>query len=82
VKHHPSSVDLELVKRLLQLSKQPTLKKFLCHEFSCISPDLASAPLLRSPAAPRRPTRRSVTVVAQRIQLSRLPTRCALAQAV
>ena len=43
VKHHPSSVDLELVKRLLADTKTPTLKKFLCKEFSCISADYAGA---------------------------------------
>lgn len=41
VKHHPSSVDLELVKRLLVDTKCKTLKDFLRVEFSNVSSDIA-----------------------------------------
>jgi DNA topoisomerase VI subunit B len=37
VKHHPASVDLELVKRLLADSPAPTMASFLAREFSCVS---------------------------------------------
>jgi DNA topoisomerase VI subunit B len=37
VKHHPASVDLELVKRLLTTTRAPTLRAFLAREFSCVS---------------------------------------------
>lgn len=37
VKHHPASVDLELVKRLLADTPSPTMASFLAREFSCIS---------------------------------------------
>lgn len=37
VKHHPASVDLELVKRLLATTRAPTLRAFLAREFSCVS---------------------------------------------
>ena len=40
-KHHPSSVDLELIKRLAATTKAKTLTAFLCREFACISKDLA-----------------------------------------
>ncbi|KAK9811024.1 hypothetical protein WJX73_007287 [Symbiochloris irregularis] len=40
-KHHPASVDLELVKRLAASSKASTLHKFLASEFSNIPKDLA-----------------------------------------
>lgn len=36
VKHHPASVDLELVKRLLATTRAPTLRAFLHREFSCV----------------------------------------------
>jgi DNA topoisomerase VI subunit B len=42
VKHHPASVDLELVKRLLADSPAPTMAAFLAREFSCISKAHAS----------------------------------------
>ena len=41
VKHHPASVDLELVKRLAAHSKANTLSQFLRREFSSISSDYA-----------------------------------------
>ncbi len=41
VKHHPASVDLELVKRLIATTKCSTLLKFLATEFTSISRDLA-----------------------------------------
>jgi len=37
VKHHPASVDLELVKRLLADTGAPSMASFLAREFSCIS---------------------------------------------
>ena len=40
-KHHPASVDLELVKRLITTTKTSTLKAFLSKEFSSISKDYA-----------------------------------------
>lgn len=40
-KHHPSSVDLELIKRLASVTKAKTLTAFLCRDFDCISRDLA-----------------------------------------
>ena len=43
VKHHPASVDLELVKRLIATTGSGTLQKFLAREFSCITKDLAGA---------------------------------------
>lgn len=44
-KHHPSSVDLELIKRLAAASTYTTLTSFLCREFDCISKDLAGRTL-------------------------------------
>ena len=41
VKHHPASVDLELVKRLIATTKCSTLQKFLATEFTSVSRDLA-----------------------------------------
>jgi hypothetical protein len=41
VKYHPSSVDLELVKRLAAITHRPTLLQFLVKEFSCIPKALA-----------------------------------------
>jgi DNA topoisomerase VI subunit B len=41
VKHHPASVDLELIKRLIASTKCSTLQQFLYKEFSCISKDHA-----------------------------------------
>uniref|UniRef100_A0A7S3QTQ5 DNA topoisomerase 6 subunit B n=1 Tax=Dunaliella tertiolecta TaxID=3047 RepID=A0A7S3QTQ5_DUNTE len=41
VKHHPSSVDLELIKRLISITKADTLVKFLTKDFDCITRDLA-----------------------------------------
>ena len=40
-KHHPSSVDLEILKRLAGSSSASTLSAFLCREFACVSKDLA-----------------------------------------
>ena len=40
-KHHPSSVDLELVKRLIESTKYTKLSTFLCKEFDCVSKDLS-----------------------------------------
>jgi DNA topoisomerase VI subunit B len=45
VKYHPSSVDLELVKRLAAITTRPTLLQFLVKEFSCIPKGLAGAHL-------------------------------------
>jgi hypothetical protein len=41
VRHHPASVDLEVLKRLLADTKCATLQQFLVKEFSCISKQLA-----------------------------------------
>jgi len=41
VKYHPSSMDLELVKRLAVTTKCNTLVQFLVKEFSCIPRALA-----------------------------------------
>ena len=43
VKHHPASVDLELIKRLAATTKCKSLQQFLYKEFSCISKDFAGA---------------------------------------
>lgn len=40
-KHHPSSVDLELIKRLVGSTSAQTLSAFLCREFACVSRELA-----------------------------------------
>jgi DNA topoisomerase VI subunit B len=40
-KHHPSSVDLELVKRLLVNTKAASLGAFLAREFDQVSKALA-----------------------------------------
>lgn len=40
-KHHPASVDLELIKRLVATTKAGNLQKFLTNDFSAISKDLA-----------------------------------------
>ncbi|KAK9809996.1 hypothetical protein WJX72_003097 [[Myrmecia] bisecta] len=40
-KHHPASVDLELIKRLINITKCTTLQQFLAREFSSISKDYA-----------------------------------------
>lgn len=40
-KHHPSSVDLELVKRLIGATRYTRLCTFLGKEFDCVSRDLA-----------------------------------------
>ncbi|EFJ46844.1 hypothetical protein VOLCADRAFT_62055 [Volvox carteri f. nagariensis] len=40
-KHHPSSVDLELVKRLIAATDTKTLTSFLKKEFDCVRPALA-----------------------------------------
>jgi hypothetical protein len=42
-KHHPSSVDLELVKRLVASTKASNMVAFLTREFDCISRGLAGA---------------------------------------
>lgn len=41
VKHHPASVDLELVKRLALITSASTVQAFLHKEFACISKDYA-----------------------------------------
>ncbi|KDD73143.1 B subunit of topoisomerase VI, partial [Helicosporidium sp. ATCC 50920] len=41
VRHHPSSVDLELVRRLASLSGASSLAAFLVRDFDCVSPELA-----------------------------------------
>ena len=41
MKHHPASVDLELVKRLIATTGAGNLQKFLAIEFTSISRDLA-----------------------------------------
>lgn len=41
VKYHPASVDLELIKRLIAVTKCTTLRQFLFREFSSISKDYA-----------------------------------------
>ena len=43
VKHHPASVDLELIKRLAATTKCKSLQQFLYKDFSCISKDFAGA---------------------------------------
>ena len=40
-KHHPSDVDLELLKKIISESKQRKLKAFLCKEFSNITSQYA-----------------------------------------
>ncbi|GBF92117.1 DNA topoisomerase [Raphidocelis subcapitata] len=40
-KHHPSSVDLELVKRLVVATDKKNMVAFLSKEFDCITRDLA-----------------------------------------
>lgn len=53
VKHHPASVDLELIKRLAATTKCKSLQQFLYKDFSCISKDFASAiAYTPSPQAP------------------------------
>ena len=47
MKHHPASVDLELIKRLAATTKAKSLQHFLYKDFSCISKDFAGA-LLRT----------------------------------
>jgi DNA topoisomerase VI subunit B len=42
-KHHPSSVDLELVKQLAARSTSKNMTAFLSNEFSCISKEHAGA---------------------------------------
>lgn len=42
-KHHPASVDLELVKRLVATTKAKTLQAFLSSEFCNISREHAGA---------------------------------------
>lgn len=49
MKHHPASVDLELIKRLVTITKCSTLQQFLCKEFSNISKEYAG-PSSPSPA--------------------------------
>ena len=44
VKHHPASVDLELIKRLAATTKCKSLQQFLYKEFSCISKEYAGDP--------------------------------------
>lgn len=40
-KHHPKSVDLELVKQLIQKTKYSKLQQFLCKEFDAINAEHA-----------------------------------------
>lgn len=40
-KHHPRSVDLELVKQLIQKTKYSKLQQFLCKEFDAINSEHA-----------------------------------------
>ena len=42
-KHHPASVDLELVKRLITTTKCSSLRQFLTKEFAGISKDYAGS---------------------------------------
>lgn len=44
-KHHPSSVDLELVKRLITETKATSLSAFLTREFDQVSKALSGAQL-------------------------------------
>ncbi|EIE26704.1 hypothetical protein COCSUDRAFT_11853 [Coccomyxa subellipsoidea C-169] len=44
VKYHPASVDLELIKRLIAVTKCSTLRQFLYKDFSSISKDYAGMP--------------------------------------
>lgn len=46
-KHHPSSVDLELIKRLIACSTAPTLLAFLRKDFDSISQALAGMSLMQ-----------------------------------
>jgi DNA topoisomerase VI subunit B len=46
-KHHPSSVDLELVKRLIAETKASSLSAFLTREFDQVSKALAGAQVLQ-----------------------------------
>ena len=61
VKHHPASVDLELIKRLAATTRSKSLQQFLYKDFSCISKDYAGAGpspwqlLQRQAEAPRAP---------------------------
>jgi DNA topoisomerase VI B subunit len=41
-KHHPSDVDLELLKKIIAATKQRKLTSFLCNEFSNITKNYAS----------------------------------------
>jgi DNA topoisomerase VI subunit B len=41
-KHHPSSVNIELLKNLRDTTKTATLAQFLCKEFTSIGKDYAS----------------------------------------
>jgi DNA topoisomerase VI B subunit len=58
-KHHPSSVDLELIKRLAASTPAPTLSAFLCREFACVSRELAARIVgeMRGGADPTTPPR-------------------------
>ena len=40
-KHHPKSVDLELVKQLIQKTKYTKLQQFLCKEFDAVNAEHA-----------------------------------------
>lgn len=42
VKHHPASVDLELVKRLVENSNDGNLLSFLSKSFACVNKVLAT----------------------------------------
>ena len=41
MKHHPASVDLELIKQLITTTSCHSLQRFLAKEFSCISKEYA-----------------------------------------
>ncbi|KFM28392.1 DNA topoisomerase 6 subunit B [Auxenochlorella protothecoides] len=43
IKHHPASVDLELIKRLAAASKDATLLAFLSKSFACVSRELSGS---------------------------------------
>jgi len=59
IKHHPSAVDLELIKRLIVLTKCQTMQGFLSTEFSQISKEYAGRLIeeMRSGVTPEMPPR-------------------------
>ena len=44
VKHHPASLDLETLKRLVTITKTNSLKQFLSKDLANISRDFAGGP--------------------------------------